>query len=39
LQYINFDIHAFEILGVAGVEGNGHTELVECWSVYQKPKE
>ena len=29
LADINFDIHAGEVLGIAGVEGNGQTELVE----------
>ncbi len=29
LADIGFDIHAGEILGIAGVEGNGQTELVE----------
>ncbi len=30
LTEISFDIHAGEVLGIAGVEGNGQTELVEC---------
>jgi general nucleoside transport system ATP-binding protein len=29
LQNVNFNIYAGEILGIAGVEGNGQTELVE----------
>jgi ABC-type uncharacterized transport system ATPase subunit len=29
LADIDFDIHAGEVLGIAGVEGNGQTELVE----------
>ena len=29
LHDVNFDVYAGEILGVAGVEGNGQTELVE----------
>jgi simple sugar transport system ATP-binding protein len=27
---LSFDVHAGEILGIAGVEGNGQSELVEC---------
>ena len=27
---LSFDVHAGEILGIAGVEGNGQTELVEA---------
>lgn len=27
---ITFDVHAGEIFGIAGVEGNGQSELVEC---------
>jgi general nucleoside transport system ATP-binding protein len=30
LSQINFTIHRGEILGIAGVEGNGQSELVEC---------
>jgi simple sugar transport system ATP-binding protein len=30
LEPVAFDIHAGEILGVAGVEGNGQTELIEA---------
>lgn len=29
VNHVNFDIHSGEILGVAGVEGNGQRELVE----------
>ena len=32
LQHINFSIRAGEIVGIAGVEGNGQTELVEIIS-------
>jgi simple sugar transport system ATP-binding protein len=30
VEGVSFDVHAGEIFGVAGVEGNGQTELVEC---------
>ncbi len=30
LDHISFTIHAGEVLGVAGVEGNGQTELIEA---------
>jgi len=29
LKGVTFEVYAFEILGIAGVEGNGQTELVE----------
>ena len=32
LKGVSFDVHAGEILGIAGVEGNGQTELVEVIS-------
>jgi simple sugar transport system ATP-binding protein len=32
LQNVNFNVYSGEILGVAGVEGNGQTELVEVLS-------
>ncbi|MDR2606837.1 MAG: ABC transporter ATP-binding protein, partial [Treponema sp.] len=37
LKDISFMIHAGEILGVVGVEGNGQTELVEVLFGYEKP--
>ncbi|MDR1654595.1 MAG: ABC transporter ATP-binding protein [Treponema sp.] len=37
LKDISFMIHAGEILGVVGVEGNGQTELVEVLFGYKKP--
>ncbi|KUK26468.1 MAG: Ribose ABC transport system ATP-binding RbsA-like protein [Acetothermia bacterium 64_32] len=30
VQGVSFDVHAGEIFGIAGVEGNGQTELVEA---------
>ena len=30
LDHVSFSVHAGEIVGVAGVEGNGQTELVEA---------
>jgi ABC-type uncharacterized transport system ATPase subunit len=29
LRQVDFDVHAGEVLGIAGVQGNGQTELVE----------
>lgn len=30
VDHVSFDVHAGEILGIAGVQGNGQTELVEA---------
>jgi ABC-type uncharacterized transport system ATPase subunit len=34
---VTFDVHAGEILGVAGVQGNGQTELVEAITGLRQP--
>lgn len=36
LSNVSFDIHAGEVLGIAGVEGNGQTELVETLTGLRK---
>jgi len=36
LKGVSFEIYAFEILGIAGVEGNGQTELVEVLTGLRK---
>jgi len=36
LKDVAFEVHEFEILGVAGVEGNGQTELVEVLTGIRK---
>ena len=38
LTDISFDIHAGEVLGIAGVEGNGQTELVEALIGLRQPQ-
>jgi ABC-type uncharacterized transport system ATPase subunit len=38
LNDVNLEIHEFEILGLAGVEGNGQTELVEVLTGLRKTK-
>ena len=37
LDHISLKIHKGEILGIAGVEGNGQTELIRCLTGLQKP--
>ncbi len=37
LHGVSFDVHAGEILGIAGVEGNGQSELVEVLTGMRKP--
>lgn len=37
LDKVNFSVRYGEILGFAGVEGNGQTELIDCLSGLQKP--
>jgi simple sugar transport system ATP-binding protein len=39
LKGVAFDVCAFEILGIAGVEGNGQTELVEVLTGLRKATE
>lgn len=36
-QGISFNVHAGEIVGIAGVEGNGQTELIEILAGLRKP--
>ncbi len=38
LKGVTFEVHGFEILGIAGVEGNGQTELVEVLIGLRKPE-
>jgi len=38
LADISFDIHAGEVLGIAGVEGNGQSELVETLVGMRRPE-
>ncbi len=35
---VNFDVRAGEVLGVAGVQGNGQTELVQALTGLNKPQ-
>lgn len=37
LDHMNFSIRRGEILGIAGIEGNGQTELLECITGILKP--
>lgn len=38
LKDVSFEVQESEILGIAGVEGNGQTELVEALTGLRKPK-
>jgi simple sugar transport system ATP-binding protein len=38
LKDVTFGVNEFEILGIAGVEGNGQTELVEVLTGLRKPE-
>ncbi|MCK4598651.1 ABC transporter ATP-binding protein [Candidatus Bipolaricaulota bacterium] len=37
VEGVSFDVHAGEIFGIAGVEGNGQSELVECLTGLRVP--
>jgi simple sugar transport system ATP-binding protein len=37
LKQVRFDLHASEIVGVAGVSGNGQSELLECLAGIRPP--
>jgi len=37
LGHVRFDLKAGEILGLAGIEGNGQSELIECLTGILKP--
>jgi len=37
VEDVGFDVHAGEIVGVAGVQGNGQTELVQALTGLRKP--
>ena len=37
LRDVSFEVHEGEILGVAGVEGNGQSELVEVLAARARP--
>lgn len=37
VNHVSFDVHGSEILGIAGVEGNGQTELVEVLAGLRPP--
>jgi simple sugar transport system ATP-binding protein len=34
---VSFDVHAGEIVGIAGVDGNGQTELIEALTALRRP--
>lgn len=38
VKNVSFDVHAGEILGVAGIEGNGQTQLLEALTGLCQPK-
>ena len=37
VDHVSFDVHAGEIVGIAGVQGNGQTELVEALTGLRQP--
>lgn len=38
VKNVSFDIHHGEILGIAGIEGNGQTQIIEALTGIRKPK-
>lgn len=38
LKDVSFEVHESEILGIAGVEGNGQTELIEALTGLREPR-
>jgi simple sugar transport system ATP-binding protein len=38
VDHVSFDVHRGEILGIAGVEGNGQTQLIESLTGLRRPE-
>ena len=36
LDHVNFEVHSGEVFGIAGVDGNGQSDLVECLTGLKK---